>query len=142
MTGSFTTWKNHILLTKVGKEFSTIIRLPPGIYIYKYIVDGEWKYSPAENTCTDENGNINNIMDTSNYNPNVSAQIIQNSISNDKTIVISNESQKDKEKIGINDKTSILIQKNSEKYAETEGEFDVEAQTCPPHLLDIYFLSV
>lgn len=129
-------------MTKVGKEFSTIIRLPPGIYIYKYIVDGEWKYSPAENTCTDENGNINNIMDTSNYNPNVSAQVMQNSNSNEKTIVISNENQIEKGKIGVNDKTSILIQKNNEKYVENEGEFDVAAQSCPPHLLDIYFLSV
>lgn len=105
-------------------------------------MDGEWKYSPAENTCTDENGNINNIMDTSNYNPNVSAQIMQNSNSNDKTIVLSNESQKEKGRVGVNDKTSVLIQKNNEKFAENEGEFDVEAQSCPLHLLDIYFLSV
>lgn len=142
VTGSFTNWKNHIILTKIGREFSTIIRLPPGIYIYKYIVDGEWKYSPAENTCTDENGNINNIMDTTNYNPNVSVQIMQNSTSNEKTIVSSIESQKDKHRIGVNEKTSLLVQKNNEKFAENEGEFDVQAQVCPQHLLDIYFLSV
>lgn len=44
-----------------------IIRLPPGVHIYKFLVDGEWKFSPDDQTVADENGNINNIIDTSQY---------------------------------------------------------------------------
>ena len=39
-------------------------RLAPGIYHYKYIVDGEWRFSPDDDTSPDEKGNINNIIDT------------------------------------------------------------------------------
>ena len=32
---------------------------------YKFIVDGEWRFSPDDPTAPDEHGNINNIVDTS-----------------------------------------------------------------------------
>jgi 5'-AMP-activated protein kinase regulatory beta subunit len=38
--------------------------LPKGIYYYKFIVDGEWKFSPDDPHTPDENGNINNYIDT------------------------------------------------------------------------------
>ena len=34
---------------------------------YKFIVDGEWRFSPDDPTAPDEQGNINNIIDTTNY---------------------------------------------------------------------------
>lgn len=51
-------------------------QLPPGIYQYKFVVDGEWKYSPEDQTYTDTNNNINNIIDLNNYN---SIGVIKNS---------------------------------------------------------------
>ncbi len=38
--------------------------LPRGIYHYKFIVDGEWRFSPDDPTAHDEHGNINNFIDT------------------------------------------------------------------------------
>ena len=38
--------------------------MTPGVYEYKYIVDGVWKYSNHEQTSDDGHGNINNIVDT------------------------------------------------------------------------------
>ena len=34
--------------------------LPPGVYQYKFIVDGEWKYAPDQPAMYDEMGNVNN----------------------------------------------------------------------------------
>lgn len=34
---------------------------------YKFIVDGEWCFSPDDDTITDGKGNVNNIIDTRNY---------------------------------------------------------------------------
>ena len=41
-------------------------KLPRGVHFYKFIVDGEWKYNPDENTTPDATGNINNCIDTTN----------------------------------------------------------------------------
>ncbi len=41
--------------------------MPPAIYEYKFIVDGEWCFSPDDDTVTDSIGNVNNIIDTRNY---------------------------------------------------------------------------
>lgn len=47
---------------------STFIKqLNPGVYQYKFIVDGEWRFSPNDPTYTDPNENINNVIDISNY---------------------------------------------------------------------------
>lgn len=36
---------------------------------YKFIVDGEWRFSPEDPTMPDNNGHINNYIDTTNYEP-------------------------------------------------------------------------
>jgi len=36
------------------------------MYHYKYIVDGEWRFSPDAATATDQSGNVNNLIDTTN----------------------------------------------------------------------------
>jgi len=66
ITGTFTNWKDHVPLQKVGNEFSVIMRLARGVYQYKFIVDGDWKFSPDDPTSADEHGNINNVIDTTN----------------------------------------------------------------------------
>lgn len=34
---------------------------------YKFIVDGEWRFSPEDPIIPDTNGNINNFIDTTNF---------------------------------------------------------------------------
>jgi 5'-AMP-activated protein kinase regulatory beta subunit len=36
-------------------------------YRYKFIVDGEWRFSPEDATMSDDNGYINNYIDTTNF---------------------------------------------------------------------------
>lgn len=38
--------------------------MPKGIHHYKFIVDGDWRFSPDDPTIADEHGNINNVIDT------------------------------------------------------------------------------
>lgn len=37
------------------------------LFSYKFIVDGEWRFSPEDPTKPDAQGNINNYIDTTNY---------------------------------------------------------------------------
>lgn len=45
---------------------------------YKFIVDGEWRFSPEDSTMSDDNGYINNYIDTTNFKP-----LIQENKNND-----------------------------------------------------------
>ena len=49
-------------MIKKGGEFVAELELKPNIYHYKYIVDGEWKYSKKDKFEVDNNGNINNVL--------------------------------------------------------------------------------
>jgi len=42
-------------------------QLPRGIHQYKFIVDGEWRFSPDDPIMPDEHGNINNVSDTNQF---------------------------------------------------------------------------
>eukprot|EP01017_Pseudomicrothorax_dubius_P049154 TRINITY_DN9099_c0_g1_i6.p1 TRINITY_DN9099_c0_g1~~TRINITY_DN9099_c0_g1_i6.p1 ORF type:complete len:235 (+),score=40.08 TRINITY_DN9099_c0_g1_i6:147-851(+) len=64
LTGAFTQWTAHVPMERSGDEFFCALRLPPGIYAYKFIVDGEWKCSPDDRTTLDVSGNLNNVVDT------------------------------------------------------------------------------
>lgn len=67
VTGSFCNWNQFFLMQKndQGKFFFTL-DLPKGIHQYKFKVDEEWKYNPKMPNCKDDNGNINNYIDTTN----------------------------------------------------------------------------
>ncbi len=83
VTGTFTKWKNHIPLQRDGYLFSTtivinniieaIIKRDPSVIFklgirYKFIVDGEWRFNSEDPTTPDDQGNINNIIDTTQGN--------------------------------------------------------------------------
>lgn len=36
---------------------------------YKFIVDGEWKYAPEQPAMYDERGNVNNVIEVQEYQP-------------------------------------------------------------------------
>jgi len=69
LTGSFTGWsiERKIKLVRSGHEFAAVYALPRGVHHYKFIVDDQWKYAPGQQTQSDENGNINNVLDITYY---------------------------------------------------------------------------
>mmetsp|Transcript_40877 Transcript_40877/g.105706 ORF Transcript_40877/g.105706 Transcript_40877/m.105706 type:complete len:265 (-) Transcript_40877:416-1210(-) len=73
--GSFDNWTNRQALQRSGKDFTIVKLLPPGVYQYKFIVDGEWKYAPEQPAMYDEIGNVNNVLEVQEYAPDVYSQI-------------------------------------------------------------------
>ncbi|BDA44545.1 5'-AMP-activated protein kinase subunit beta-2 [Coccomyxa sp. Obi] len=67
--GSFDNWGVRHTMQKSGKDFTIIKLLPPGVYQYKFIVDGEWKYAPDQPAMHDERGIINNVVEVQEYVP-------------------------------------------------------------------------
>ena len=65
ITGSFSDWKIMYPMSKDSKDnlFKCQLSLNNEVYQYKFIVDGEWKYSTKFPTQADGNGNINNVLD-------------------------------------------------------------------------------
>ena len=65
LTGSFSDWKIQYQMTKDPSDNLFKLKLPLNndIYQYKFIVDGNWKFSKYYPTIDDGNGNINNILD-------------------------------------------------------------------------------
>ena len=143
-------------MAKVGNEFNIILALPAGVHKYKFIVDGEWKFSLLDPTCLDESGNVNNILDTTHYNPKVSEAMVMGSgsgfidkgSSNAQPLLgnnskISNQAVRkppeEAKKAEITPKST--TPKNQKLSEFNDGDFDVEAQITPPHLMDIYFVN-
>ena len=72
ITGSFCEWKDFFLMEKNEKGIYTkILMLPPGFYQYKFKIDNNWAYSQKQPKFEDNNGNVNNFIDTTNYNQNM-----------------------------------------------------------------------
>jgi len=67
--GSWDNWTTRQPLTRTGKDFIIIKLLPPGVYQFKFIVDGDWKYDPNQKAMYDEMGNINNTIEVQEYVP-------------------------------------------------------------------------
>ncbi|GMH36951.1 hypothetical protein BSKO_04824 [Bryopsis sp. KO-2023] len=67
--GSFDNWTARQTLQRSGKNFTVVKLLPPGVYQYKFIVDGEWKYDPNQSAMYDEMGNVNNVMEVQEFVP-------------------------------------------------------------------------
>lgn len=50
------------MLQRSGKDHTVLLVLPSGIYHYKFIVDGEWRYIPELPFEADEAG-VCNVLD-------------------------------------------------------------------------------
>ncbi|GKV08273.1 hypothetical protein SLEP1_g19930 [Rubroshorea leprosula] len=61
--GSWDNWTSRKTLQRSGKDHSILLVLPSGLYHYKFIVDGEWKYNPDLPSVADESGNVCNLLD-------------------------------------------------------------------------------
>lgn len=50
-------------LQRAGKDFTIMNVLPSGVYQYRFLVDGQWIYSPDQPWIRDDSGNGYNILD-------------------------------------------------------------------------------
>ncbi|OII73098.1 AMP-activated protein kinase beta chain [Cryptosporidium ubiquitum] len=69
VAGSFNSWQKQeeYKLFKSGHDHLIAIELTRGIHFYKFIVDGEWRYSPEYPIESDSEGYINNYIDLTGY---------------------------------------------------------------------------
>jgi hypothetical protein len=65
LAGSFNNWdQSQLLFGREGDEWVCRIDLDPGVYTYKFIVDGNWLLDPSNpDTQEDEAGNVNNVLE-------------------------------------------------------------------------------
>ncbi|PSS06464.1 SNF1-related protein kinase regulatory subunit beta-2 like [Actinidia chinensis var. chinensis] len=69
--GSWDNWKTRDFLQKSGKDFTIVKVLPSGFYHYRFIVDGQWRYSPDLPQEHDDSGNIFHVLDLQDFVPEV-----------------------------------------------------------------------
>ncbi|KAK2968860.1 hypothetical protein RJ640_008027 [Escallonia rubra] len=67
--GSWDNWKTRKPLQRSGKDFTIMKVLPSGVYQYRFIVDGQWRYAPDMPLTQDEEGNAYNTLDLQEYVP-------------------------------------------------------------------------
>ena len=113
LIGSFSDWKNSYIMKKDIKDnvFKTSLSLNNDIYTYKFIVDGEWKYSQKQPIKKDDQGNINNILDLTNFFLNISS-----------TPKTTEENKSLSKKIINKKKSSKLSNKKSSKKVKKEND--------------------
>lgn len=58
--GSWDSWAEEVDCSADG---GAKLRLKPGTYHYKYIMDGSWINDASGNTVTDADGNVNNVLE-------------------------------------------------------------------------------
>jgi len=71
VTGSFNGWDQMLALKPMPsnpnepgnvKVFASEVRLYPGEYEYKFVVDGNWMHDDSKEVLYDDRGNANNIL--------------------------------------------------------------------------------
>uniref|UniRef100_A0A2P2KIZ9 5'-AMP-activated protein kinase beta-2 subunit n=1 Tax=Rhizophora mucronata TaxID=61149 RepID=A0A2P2KIZ9_RHIMU len=61
--GSWDNWKTRVPLQRAGKDYTIMKMLPSGVYQYRFIVDGQWRYAPDLPWAQDDVSNAYNILD-------------------------------------------------------------------------------
>ncbi|OVA20138.1 5-AMP-activated protein kinase [Macleaya cordata] len=69
LEGSWDNWKTRKRLQRSGKDFTIMTVLPSGVYHYRFLVDGQWRYIPDLPWAHDDMGNAYNILDLKDYVP-------------------------------------------------------------------------
>ncbi|KAF9664370.1 hypothetical protein SADUNF_Sadunf16G0011600 [Salix dunnii] len=67
--GSWDGWKTRIPLQRSGKDYTIMKVLPSGVYQYRFIVDGQWRYAPDLPWAKDDSGNACNTLDLQDFVP-------------------------------------------------------------------------
>ncbi|KAJ0974662.1 hypothetical protein J5N97_016627 [Dioscorea zingiberensis] len=61
--GSWDNWTSRKALQRSGKDHAIMFVLPSGVYQYKFIVDGQWRYISDLPCIADEMGHMTNLLD-------------------------------------------------------------------------------
>ncbi|XP_019240783.1 PREDICTED: SNF1-related protein kinase regulatory subunit beta-2-like isoform X1 [Nicotiana attenuata] len=69
--GSWDGWKTRDILQRTDKDFSVMKALPSGVYHYRFVVDGQWRYAPDLPFERDDMGNVFNVLDLQDSVPEV-----------------------------------------------------------------------
>ncbi|XP_031092632.1 SNF1-related protein kinase regulatory subunit beta-2-like [Ipomoea triloba] len=69
--GSWDDWQTRDYLQRTDKDFSVMKMLPSGIYHFRFIVDGEWRYAPDFPHECDDMGRVFNVLDLKDVIPEV-----------------------------------------------------------------------
>lgn len=68
ITGTFNNWASEgIPMVRSGQEFYQVVQVSKGVHEYKFMVDGEWKFSSDQPVLQDVSGNVNNVVDIQYY---------------------------------------------------------------------------
>ena len=65
LAGSFNAWnQSQLVFGREGNDWVCRVDLDPGVYQYKFIVDGDWLLDSSNpDTVEDEAGNVNNVLE-------------------------------------------------------------------------------
>ena len=132
VTGSFCNWSQKFLMNKVNNRFELNIDLIRGFYQYKFIIDGIWKFSKHNPTCSDGKGNINNIIDTTQYPLPVVKEKITKFNKGPQENTRELEIKKDTPKLDVEIYNSLIPSKN---------DLYVDALLCPNNYKEYYNLN-
>ena len=122
VTGNFCNWKQFFLMKKgENGKFILNLNLPKGIYQYKFKVDEIWKFNEKFPTIN-ENGNINNIIDTTNLE--INSEYIEWKATRANTSNNENhENSKSKKYLSKSKNNSFVKQKLYSNYIPKKNEF-------------------
>jgi hypothetical protein len=65
LTGTFNNWnQSQLLFAREEGGWVCRVDLDPGVYSYKFVVDGDWLLDPSNpDTAEDEAGNVNSVIE-------------------------------------------------------------------------------
>ncbi|CAG9463729.1 unnamed protein product [Pedinophyceae sp. YPF-701] len=69
IAGSWDGWQKNLTMQRAGRDFTIVRLLSPGVYQYKFIVDGMWQHAPDQGMVHDDMGNVNNKIEVQDYTP-------------------------------------------------------------------------
>ena len=127
ITGSFlSNWTVFIEMVKNPQNgiFEFNINLPKSIHQFKFVVDNVWKCANNYPTLNDGSGNVNNVIDLTDYIPPEKEE--------EKKENVIKEKEKEKEKKKIKNKNEYNC------YTPKRLEMNIDAPNIPPHYVNFY----
>ena len=128
ITGSFlSNWTVFIEMVKNPENgfFEFNINLPKEVHQFKFVVDNIWKCSNNYPVSNDGHGNINNVIDLTNFIPPEEVDKKNNNEKND-------NKKSDKEKKKSKSKNEY------DCYVPNKNEMNIDAPFIPPHYINFY----
>ena len=142
ITGSFCDWKEFFLMEEKDKGvFKKKIMLLPGFYQYKFKVDNNWAYSKKQPKFEDNNGNVNNFIDTTQINLETNKNEVEVEI---KETTLKEKNKKDNINIKRKSSNSSLGLLNNIEYSTyipLKGEFNIKPLSLPGLYKTHYILN-